>query len=103
MIAGPPSALALFLQRLRERREENRRRLNPPAGAVDGGKLVAEPAPRALPPPSNRPQAGSALTAPPSPPPNDILSIPDRDHLRTVVPDYDHLDYGARVRGRRDK
>jgi hypothetical protein len=24
----------------------------------------------------------------------DVLSLPDRDHLRTVVPDYDHMDYG---------
>lgn len=24
----------------------------------------------------------------------DVLALPDRDHLRTVVPDLDHLQYG---------
>lgn len=98
MIAEPPSALSLFIRRLVEARETRRRREAHAARApVDGGRLDAVLEPRALPPPSVRPHRGTALVPPPSPPtlpPVDILSLPDRDHHRTVVPDYDHIDYG---------
>lgn len=94
MIAEPPSALALFFRRIMDaraaRRTERARR-----GPVDGGKLAVEAERRALPAPME-PPAQTALSPPPRPPlpPMDMLEMPDRDHLRRVVPDYEHLEYG---------
>lgn len=92
MIAGPPSALQMFIRRLLDARE-NRKWKEAEAARympVDGGRLDAETERRALPPPCAEWQ--TAL-APPSSPPVDILSLPDRDKARTVVPDYDHIEY----------
>jgi len=94
MIAEPPSALALFFRRLMDAREARKRPHH--SGTVDGGKLVAEVEQRALPAPKQRPLQATALSPSPRPvlPPGDILAMPDRDDLRVVVPDYDHLQYG---------
>lgn len=99
MIAEPPSALSLFFRRLLDARESRKRKEAESAQplAMDGGRLEAVTERRALPPPRARSDGGSALAPPPSPPmlPSmDILALPDRDKDRTVVPDFDHIEYG---------
>lgn len=94
MIAEPPSALALFFRRIMDARRE-RKRPRTSCGPVDGGRLVAEAERRLPPTPKQPPSESTALTPlpPPRDPPMDILSSPDRDHLRRVVPDEDYVDY----------
>lgn len=97
MIADPPSALALLLKRLMARRERPRRQ-----SPLDGGALRADPQ---LPMPKEPLRGASALKAlaPPRTRDVDVLALPDRDHLRVVVPDPDFVDLEAvrRVRASR--
>lgn len=98
MIAEPPSALVLFFRRMLEARDKNRRAVEVSYGPVNGGMLrpvERETMVPLLSPPRGPPARSSALQGPTSPllPPMDILEQPDRDHLRHVVPDYDHLEY----------
>lgn len=93
MIADVPPFYVRFLRSLlaRKRRECATGAVRQPAEPVAvkllpklDVKRLEQPitALRALPPPDE----GCA----------DALSLPDRDHTRTVVPDYDHLDYDDR-------
>lgn len=94
MIAGPPSLLEVLIKRLSEPRVAKNAGYRAQAPR-EGGKLVAQNEPLALVAPSN----GGATTALQAPltkgpaPASDILSLPDRDHLRTVVPDNDHMEF----------
>ncbi len=89
MIAGPSSPLVLLFRRL-ARAHAARANARAP---LEGGALVADDI-RALPAPKDPLEAASALTPlPAGDPPMDILALPDRDHLRRVVPDYEHLEY----------
>lgn len=99
MIAEPPSALGLLIRRLLDAREVRKRKEAEAARSVpvEGGRLEAKAERCALPPPRARPDGETALAPPPFPPtlpPMDILAMPDRDHQRTVEPDYDHIEYG---------
>lgn len=91
MIAGTPPAIVMFFRRMKEERKARQRKREP----LEGGALVDEKQTLRLPPPEAHPDSSTALTQvpPPLPPRTDILALPDRDHLRTVVPDYDQLDY----------
>lgn len=95
MIAEPPSALSMFIRRMLEKRAANRIDVER-SGTVDGGRLLVEPERRALPAPKDKPEGSTALVSPsvpPALPPVDITALPDRDHLRTVVLDFDHIQY----------
>lgn len=99
MIAEPPSALGILIRRLLDGREITKRKELEAARSmpVDGGRLEAESVGCALPPPRARLEGDTALAPPPLPPTLpllDILAMPDRDHERTVEPDYDHIEYG---------
>lgn len=88
MIAGPPPFYARFLKSVFSPEAPTHQRANP----------SPEPPMRLLPKPETKllEQPATALKALPLPdlvwP--DVLALPDRDHLRTVVPDLDHLQYG---------
>lgn len=97
MIAEPPSALAMFVRRLMENRAGKRREREQQAGCggvVDGGSLNEVPARSVL--ALAAASGASALAAVHVPGPLrevDILALPDRDHQRSVVPDYDHIEF----------
>lgn len=97
MIAGPPSALQMFIRRLLDARAAKRRERDAaPKDVINGGVLKAEVDTKAL-LTSRIPDAGTALAASPQRPtlpPQDVLSLADRDGLRVVVPDYDHIEFG---------
>ena len=92
MIAAPPPAIVTFVRRMMEARQGMKRKREP----REGGALVDEKEPLPLPPPAAHPGLSTALkpVSPPLPPQKDILSLPDRDHLRAVVRDFDHLEFG---------
>lgn len=94
MIAEPPPFYVRFLRSVfsPERRLKHRTVL---AESV----TVPQSPVRLLPKPETRllEQPATALKALPSsglvkP---DVLALPDRDQLRSVVPDFDHLEYGT--------
>lgn len=88
----PPSGLSLFFRRFMDPAAQPA-----PCGPVDDGKLVVEADQRALSAPKEPTAGYTALSPlpPPTLPAMDILAMPDRDHLRTVEPDHDHLEYGG--------
>lgn len=99
MIAGPSSALQMFIRRFLDARAADRRereRDGSPKDVINGGVLKAEADTKAL-LTSRIPDAGTVLAASPhvpTLPSQDVLSLPDRDVLRVVVPDYDHIEFG---------
>jgi len=93
MIAGPPPFYARFLRSVFSPERNVKREDRPDdevAIARQSVRLLAKPERKLL------EQAATALKA--LPPPDqmkpDVLTLPDRDHLRSVVPDLDHLQYG---------
>lgn len=115
MIAEPPSALALFIRRIMDAREQRKRQAHG-RGTVDGGKLIVTEEIRSLPAPRDMPAQSSALksSTPLALRSSDILAMPDRDHLRRVVPDEHFVDWeegaqmarrvrGNKVTGRRSR
>lgn len=91
MIAGTPPAIVMYLRKLKQAREARRMARAP----MDGGALSVEETQLLLPPSGNFREGETALSGlpPPQLPPSDILALPDRDHLRHVVPDFEHLEY----------
>jgi hypothetical protein len=91
MIADVPPFYVQFLKSLLARKRHERA-----TGAIR--QTAAPVAVKLLPKPDviRLEQPATALRALPLPEEGhaDVLSLPDRDHLRTVVPDYDHMDYG---------
>ena len=86
MIADVPPLYVKFVRSLLQRRRMARLQTAMPktveAVSVPDVKRLPEPATalKALPVPERSVQ--------------DVLSLPDRDCLRRVVPDFDHLEYG---------
>ena len=91
MIADVPPFYVKFVRSLLERRRMARlQTAMPQTVEAVSGKLVPKPDMKRLPEPA------TALKALPVPERavQDVLSLPDRDCLRRVVPDFDHLEYG---------
>lgn len=95
MIADPPPFYARFLKSLFA--PEARATFQ---SAKDDATEPSQPPVRLLRKPEVKllEQPATALKAlpPPESAKPDILALPDRDHLRSVEPDMDHLQYGGR-------
>ncbi len=94
MIADPPPFYARILKSLFAPEVRPSRQTGQEAEVVSSQVPV-----RLLPKPDTKllEQPVTALKALPAPDPSkaDILALPDRDHLRSIEPDYDHLQFGG--------